>query len=295
MQGQNLFLKFTNRINSEKGSSLLVTLIAMAFISAMVSMSWKYVQDRQGNWLERRILNSRDLVMTMALRNSRVATYFYYTLLTASSKPFNADFFACIMPGNPADPTKCVSKNGAGVQVTHAVRLYTDLAGSDGLIAVGDTNMPAHYDIYGQICSTPSDSCPFDVTGEYLVNCDSGTSTCDQADNIDFTVHINVNPTVAAHFTNMATVSGTQKIHIANFWDDYMPVLPPAVVDNVTGAPLGGPITVGAGPGGYIVSHTVVPPQPPPSGAQSPPGPASPPTTGCGNGRVGSGCARFKF
>lgn len=271
-------------IQTEQGSFLVSTLIFIAMISVLIASSWQIVSQRQDKWQKVRILNSRDTVLLSALRNSRVATYYYYTLI--KNDPINADFFKCMI-GDDGAGSDCIAIDASGTTVQHSVRLldetYTPVLGED-------STHPVYYDVYGRTCSpqVPSESCPFEVFGSYTVICDTAANSCPQAYDIQMTVAVRVNAAYEHLFPSMNTLTAVQKIAISNFKDNPFPILPPTT-------PWGAPVTDGAGPGGWIVTAVGG------GGAGGgggggggPSGPVSP--CGPGKGAKGNGsCGNFSF
>jgi len=238
-----LSLRFaiSSAIHSQQGSSFITVLIFTTLIVVLLSSAWRIANFRQEQWQSEKIYNSRDAVLTAAMRNIRVATYFYYTLL--QNNPVNTDFMSCMIDDS-GPPNDCQALDSSGNQVTHKVRLFDDTA----TVVIGeDADHPAYYDLYGEICTTPSHTCPFNVYGFYTVICEGTAAACAQAYEIEISVFLVPDPSLIGSLPAMAKISAKQKISIANYRDSYLPVLPPST-------PFGAPVTSGAGPGGWVVN-----------------------------------------
>jgi len=237
----SLRLALTAAFHSQQGSSFITVLFFTTLIMVLLGSAWRIANFRQEKWQSEKIYHSRDAVLTSAMRNIRVATYFYYTLL--QNDPVNADFLSCMIDDS-GPPNDCQALDGSGNPVAHKVRLYDDTA----TVVIGeDADHPAYYDLYGEICTTPSENCPFNVYGFYTVICEGATVTCAQAYEIEVSVFLVPDPSLINSLPAMAKMSATQKISIANYTDSYLPVLPPTT-------PFGAPVTSGAGPGGWITN-----------------------------------------
>jgi hypothetical protein len=264
---------------SEQGSFLLSTMLSIIMISALLASVWSYISTKQSLWVQARILNSRDLVLTSALRNARVASYYYSTILKNDAS--NGSFIKCIVDDGLGND--CNSAGGP-----YPLRLV-DVDGATYI--TGETTNPVLYDIYGQVCSVPSAECPFEISATFVPTC-GAAAACAAADTLKVKVQVRVSPSIQAVVTSMATTSASEVVAIADYKKNYFPVLPPTT-------PYGTPITKGAGVGGYITGAMAPPPPvpvpvPPPA---PPPPPTIPPTsTACGAGELqGSGCEVFTF
>ncbi len=230
-------------VNS-RGSFMLSTLIFIGLIMALLTTAWRVVYRRQDGLLQAKIQAARPTVLTAAIRNVRVATYYYATLIF--NDPINADFKKCMI-GDDGLGNDCIAVDASGTPVVHQVRLVDQT--NTPIIGHCDT-AAVYYDFYGQPCAAGSDECPFKVYADYIAECDGGASSCAQAYTIRTTVYVGVDNTIVDVASVMASLKGSQQVAISNFFDFYNPILPP-------NTPWGPAIVIGAGPGGFITTHVL--------------------------------------
>lgn len=292
-------LKPIRLISNSKGSLLIAALIFTALIGILLTTAWEIVSSKQEGMLRVRALNSRDAVLNAAFHRSRVATFFYHTIL--NNDPANQAFINCLMV---TGPNNCVAKNASGVRVDIPMTLYEQTSPGTYRIVIGSSQAsPVAYSILGEPCASSSADCPFSVYSRVQAFCPSDTDTCDQADTMKVTVTTEVASAYQNLFPSMSPISASQTLGIGNYRDFYTPILPPNVIDN-SGVHIGVPVTSGAGPGGWFVTQST----PPPSGPVPPPPPPPPPPPGppgmsatCATGQIAklvSGtttCVTFSF
>lgn len=273
--------------------TLVTALIFMAVMSLVVAGVSAGVS--QNGELSQRFKNrdARSAVLTAALRNARTGTFYYSTLLSLTPSPPTTDpFYRCAIDDGAND---CDS----GVSHPFVLFDHTDVS-APAIQVLGSEAAPVHYDLYGQVCSTPSRNlCYFDVFAEFVPACANATVTCKQAAVFLVTVFVRVNPFYEdGSFLKVA--SARQTVPIADFVNYYTPILPPIVPPHPSGGQHGAPIGYGAGPTGGITATWLIEqgaPPPTPSSGPPPSAPSPPMANTCASGNVvsSSGCVDFNF
>jgi hypothetical protein len=243
-----------NLNTDESGSSLITTMAFAAFIVAVIASVVGAVEAKQLARLRAKIADSRGLVMASALRNTRVASY-YYATITRPAAALPAEFVDC-MVGDGTTP-RCTTGGPRPL-------LLLDETPSGTRVMSGDPTDPVYYDIYGRVCTTPSQGmCTFELWATYNAVCPRSGSPCLQAATIDIT--ISLQPIAAVYpslLPSLRTTTATQTFSISNFIDFYDPAFPPVV--SVAGTPgdwaQGAPLSGGTGPTGlwrkYVLPHS---------------------------------------
>jgi type II secretory pathway pseudopilin PulG len=275
--------------------TLLTALIFMAVIGLIVATVSAIIAQKEDVSQRLKIIDARNAVLTAALRNARTGTFYYSTLLSLSPSPPTTDpLYQCLIDDGATD---------CQADLVHPLTLIdsTDTS-SPSVVVLDGAASPVHYDIYGQVCSTPSrNQCFFDIAAEFTPSCPNNVSPCKQASVIKVTVHVKVHSAYQSDYSYLNGLTASETVPISDFVHYYAPILPPVVPDGGSGGQYGAPIGYGAGPTGGITQTWLIeqgaPPPPPQSGPPPPPPPVPPAPNTCPSGYVmsNSGCVRFNF
>jgi len=240
---------------SDRGSILLTVMMFVGFMTLTIVMIAKVSEEKTNAQLKAKLMDSRSLVMTAALRNARVATYYYKTI-TTPAPGLDPAFVACMIgdgvtplcnEGGPPRPLLLIDDSAAGIPVIK-----------------GSPATPVYYDIYGRICILPPPpapapiGCAFEVWAVYNVKCPRSGSPCIQASTIDIAVTVQPIASVYPnHLPRMLPITSTETVAISNFMDFINPAFPP--VSFVAGTPgnqaQGAPISGNSGPAGAFGNY----------------------------------------
>ena len=270
-------------LHSQRGSFLLSSLAVVLLLSTMILLNWKSISESQRELDRVTLATSRDLVVNAALRQSRVATYYYYAVL--ENDPVNDMFIKCMIDDDLGDDC-VVSPAGYPMKLVD----YDSTVTPPYIPVTGTPTNPTFYDRYGRVCPALSDECPYEISTIFHPTCAAAASSCAAAATFEVSVTVNVNPAYGSEFLQLAGVASKQIVAIADYQNHYYPVLPPTT-------PYGTPITFGPGVDGYITKHMFPPPPTAPTAPAGPPVPPAPPiVTTCAAGEVkGVTCGTFQF
>jgi hypothetical protein len=269
----------------------------MALVSMIFSGTWMAISQRQISRIKSKALDSRNLVLMAAVRNTRIGPNYYQTVKQNSAA--NGMFIKCML-GNIDDGqgNDCFETGGP-----YPMNLITDASASPVEHVFGPATNPAYYDQFGNVCASPSRVCPFQVFGGFTASCSApphGAITptvpvmvvggpCPQALTIEVTVTVQVDPSVQDLFIDMHPLTIKHVVAISDYWNYYDPIFPP-VTDQ------GAPVSTGGGYGGFIVNLVLGP------GSGGGGGSAGSSSTGaaggCGAGQLAQGlggCSTFSF
>lgn len=273
----------SRHLRSQRGSFLLSSLAVVLLLSMMILFNWKTIAESKRDLDRATLASSRDLVVIAALRQSRVATYYYYAIL--ENDPVNDMFIKCVIDDDLGDD--CVVAPGG-----YPMKLvdYNPTTSAYTLVSGTQTN-PAYYDHYGQVCPAVSADCPFEISTMFQPRCTGAAATCAAAATFEVSVNVNVNPTYNSDLIQLAGTASKQVVAISDYQNHYYPVLPPTTIH-------GTPITFGPGVDGYITKQMYGPPvvSPTPTPVPTPPPSGPPSVTTCAAGEVkGATCGTFQF
>lgn len=236
-------------VRNNRGSTLVIAVLFAAFLTSVIAAVCKVVNDNKASRAQAKVLDSRSLVLKLAMRNARVATY-YYNTITRPAPDLDPVFKDCMV----GDGTTPLCYEGG----PHPLSLIDDSATGIPIIG-GSSSNPVYYDLYGRVCSIPdSTSCVFEVWATYNVTCPRSGSPCLQAATIDVTVFLRINSFFTTNSNRpFSDVSASQVVSISNFFDFFDPAFPP--IARVTSAPnnpsWGAPTSGSAGPGGRFRNY----------------------------------------
>lgn len=230
----------------EQGSSLVAVMGFMALLIVTIASITSIVNQKKKESNRSKFIDSRNFALTSALRNARVSTYYYKTIVTAVPAP-DPIFVNCMI----GDGVTALCNTGG----PHPLALLDDVGVP---IMGGSAASSVMYDIYGQVCTTPSSNlCLYEAWATYTASCAATGSPCLQAEIITVTVSLRPIASVyPADYPPLAIITADEVVPISNYFDYYGAAFPP--ISYVSGIPpafgispcKGAPISGNAGPPG---------------------------------------------